>query len=152
MPEPTERFGVVRHEATRFLRMPIADWPALLAGTKTELRIAGRMLRLTNMPTPTPLVGIAFERFRRAEARAAMFYVEHVRTEMLGAIDEDSVRREGFETLAEFRRYWRNHRSKNNAFKPLLKVAVVRLRPWGPFDEEAMGQVLLNRLYGEYLP
>jgi hypothetical protein len=140
-----------KHSAsTLVIRLPLIDWPALRAGTKSEVRVTSRSTSfLAKIEPPQPFLGVA--RSRHSEDRTGMFVLEGTWLEMLGAISQESIEREGFASIKEFRRYWRDHRSSNRAFKPLERYRVVRLRPWTPEDYDVMARRLLDRLYGPWL-
>lgn len=134
---------------TVFLRVPFADWPAIKRGLKTEFRGSEQMasgLRYVNCPTPV----VGYVKRRSVEKyESGLLVLEKFWREPLGAITEESIKREGFATLHEFRRYWKVRERKG--FEPLREVTVYRLRPWKDGDREEFGQVLLDRLYGQWL-
>lgn len=70
--------------------------------------------------------------------------------EPLGGLSPESLSREGFDSLAHFRRYWMA-RHGGQLFRPLLEVQVYRVRPWTPDDVGPMGLAMLQRLYGEHM-
>jgi hypothetical protein len=70
--------------------------------------------------------------------------------EPLGAISKESLAAEGFDTYAESRRAWRIREKRY--FPPLRMTTVYRVRPWTPEDARVMAEVLLERLYGDFLP
>lgn len=74
--------------------------------------------------------------------------------EPLGAISEESLRREGFDSFAAFRRYWVLQREfGHRKFSPEDQCVVFRIRlarTEGEIDE--CGRLLLARLYGPWLP
>lgn len=129
---------------TIFLRVPPVDWPKVKLGTKTELRLVGPQVPYGLRPgiseLPLPVAGYAWRRFGAPDA--AFLVVERVWSERLIEIGNDSIRREGFESLDEFRRYWRKRQKK---FQPLKEVVAMRLRPSDPTEAADM---LLHRLYG----
>jgi hypothetical protein len=134
---------------TVFLRVPQADWPAVKRGIKTEFRAAngrGAVSQLWNVPTPIPVIAYTI---RRGEYDARLMILERFWQEPLGAISEESLRREGFANLAEFRTYWmaREHRR----FRPTRKMFVYQVRPWLRDDVNESAVRLLRHLYGEFL-
>lgn len=132
-----------------FVRVPRRDWLAVKFGHKREFRAAcGKHSALFNVATPTPAV--AYTILFSGEYDSTLMVLEAVWREPLGAITEESLANEGFDTFAEFRRAWmiREHRR----FPPLRMTTVYKLRPWTPQDEQTMGEVLLERLYGDFLP
>jgi hypothetical protein len=142
-PKPWRQFEA----RTTFLRVPSADWPKVKQGAKTEFRATGRgVTQLWNVKTPTPVVGYAHYA-QRWDSR--LLVLEATWQETLGAITPESLEREGFETLAHFRRYWmeRTHRR----FPPMAKVQCYRVRPMVDDDLASLGQAMLQRLYGEHI-
>lgn len=141
----------LRHKAsTLFLRIPLMDWPAITQGLKTELRMAGRGTpHVDRLRPPCPIVGYA-RGHHSPNLRTAMLVLEEAWSEPLGAISPESLRNEGFDSIREFRRYWRK-RHRQTGYRALTRVSVFRLRAWRPDDEEEMGRVLLHRLYGEFI-
>lgn len=143
-PKPWSQFEA----RTTFLRVPADDWAAVKIGTKTEFRAAGHAVtQLWNVTCPTPVVGWTARRVGTYDS--ALFVLEATWQEMVGAITEESLAREGFPSMAHFRRYWMA-RSKRR-FRPLQKVQVYRLRPMTPDDEAMMGLQLFRKLYAEHL-
>jgi hypothetical protein len=135
--------------STVFLRVPIRDWPAVKRGIKTEFRAGsgrGAISQLFGVPTPVPAVAYAI---RQGRHDARLMMLEKCWQEPLGAISPDSLAREGFEDLAEFRAYWMERERKR--FTPLHQVFAFRVRPWQPGDAEAAGEKLLDHLYGHFL-
>lgn len=132
---------------TTFLRVPAADWPKVKQGIKTEFRATGRgITQLWNVKTPTPVVGYAHYA-GRWDSR--LLVLEDTRQETLGAISPESLEREGFESMAHFRRYWmgRTHRR----FPPMARVQVYQVRVFTADDTVVLGSAMLQRLYGEHL-
>jgi hypothetical protein len=137
-----------QHRAsTTFLRVPAADWPLIARGAKTEFRGArGASSQLWSVEPPTPVVAYAI---MRGVHEGHLMLLEEVRREPLGAISDESLRREGFSSFAEFRRYWM-HREKRR-FQPTREVFVYRVRPWLPSDRTKMATMLFDRLYGDWV-
>ena len=75
--------------------------------------------------------------------------LEAVWREPLGVISPESLAAEGFESFAHYRRYWCIREKR--LFRPLHKTTVFRVRRWDSEDDRAMADVLLQRLYGEFL-
>lgn len=136
---------------TLFLRVPRTDWAAITTGHKTEFRSFQRPRQASarNFDCPTPVVAYSYAK-HRVEPYTALMVLEEAFMETLGAIGPESLAREGFETRADYRRYWRR-RHTSSGWLPLSEVSVYRIRPWTPDDHRAMGDVLLHRLYGEFL-
>lgn len=136
-----------RRASTAFLRVPAADWPAVSRGKKTEFRAAsGQVSGLHFVETPTLVVAY---RVKRGEYEGKLMVLEERRSEPLDAIDEEGLRREGFRTFAEFRRYWM--RRERRRFRPTREVVVFRVRPFTEDDREVFSERILEHLYGEWL-
>lgn len=137
-----------RQARTTFLRVPNADWIAVKRGIKSEFRASPRACSaLFSVEPPTPVV--AYRQHPQHGYDAQLMVLQERWQEPLGAISEESLRREGFETMAEFRRYWMQRERKR--FTPTRLVICYRVRPWQPEDDRAMATRLLDRLYGEWL-
>lgn len=141
-----------------YLRVPRVDWAALVQGEKTEFRTFRRAHTgsAENYRTPTPVVAYSHSTLPGREVDTALLVLEHAWCEPLGLIDAEALEREGFETKAQFRRYWRGRHSnrmkrEQRGWRPLAIVNVWQVRPWRDGDELEMGAVLLHRLYGEEL-
>lgn len=87
---------------------------------------------------------------RIREPESKLMVLERTWREPLGAISSESLEREGFESIAHFRRYWMGRQKQR--FRPLLEVQVYRVRPFTETDREALGLALLDKLYGEHMP
>lgn len=142
--------------STIFLRIPRFDWPSVTTGEKTEFRAAGRhALAASRITFPVPVVGYTVWEHKPKTSR--LLLLEHADTEPLGAISEESLRREGFwtgnhrESYKAFQHYWR-HRRRHDAFRPLTTVWVYRVRPFTVDDVEPSARRLFERLYGEHAP
>lgn len=138
--------------STTFLRVPTYDWPAVKRGIKTEFRSGwgkNKTPKLFQVKAPTPVV--AYTVNGRGEYDARLMVLEDIWLEPLGAISPESLEREGFRNLKEFRSYWLEREGRR--FTPTRQVFVYRVRPWvAGEDEHRMGQALLQRLYGDFLP
>jgi hypothetical protein len=136
-----------RKAATAFLRVPRQDWAAVKIGAKTEFRKEqGEWVVMRNLHLP---MGILAYTITAAGYDQKVMTLEATWREPLGAISEESLQREGFESLAHFRRYFiarTQHR-----FRPLAAVQVYRLHPCTPEDTGELGKLLFHRLYGEWL-
>ncbi|MEA2497109.1 MAG: hypothetical protein QOJ29_5020 [Thermoleophilaceae bacterium] len=135
--------------STLFIRVAWHEWPAVRKGAKREFRMAGTNPGHANVQTPTPAVLYAVNpRTRAYDAR--LMILEECRREPLGSISPESIKAEGFEDLAGFRRNWVLTRKRR--FMPLRPVNVYVVAPWRPsMDEVWAGSALLNFLYGEWL-
>lgn len=135
--------------STQFLRVPRIDWARVLTGEKRELRLTGYGA-LQTRSAPTPVVGYSFQSYRSLPD-AALMVLERTWSEPLGAITRESLAAEGFQTLRDFKHYWRN-RHKSVGYRPLAVVQVVQVRPWEKAtDPELFGAELLGRLFGRWL-
>lgn len=138
-----------KHASTIFLRVPTVDWIAVKRGAKTEFRGSpGKTSGLKFVETPTPVVAYRVDRSHGYDA--ALMVLEDRWLEPLGSIDPKSLEREGFETFAEFRRYFINRERRR--FRMTREVVVYRLRPWQSDDLRTFGDLILQRLYGAFLP
>jgi hypothetical protein len=143
-PKPWRQFET----RTTFLRVPADDWAAVKIGSKTEFRAAGHSVtQLWNVACPTPVVGWTARRNERYES--VMLVLEATWQEMVGSITPESLQREGFPSMAHFRRYWMSRTKRR--FRPLQKVQVYRVRPMTTEDEVSMGLQLFRKLYSEHL-
>jgi hypothetical protein len=138
-----------RRVSTTFLRVPIRDWPAVKRGYKTEFRASvgkNNVPRLFSIQTPIPVVAYAI---RNGRHDAKLMVLEELWQEPLGAISPESLEREGFASLAEFRTYWmaREHRR----FAPTRQVFAYRNRRWEAWDADDLAGRIFDHLYGEFL-
>lgn len=136
--------------STTFLRVPSMDWAAVKQGVKTEFRCVGPR-SITNheqIQTPTPVVAYTIKPGENYDSKLMVLMAAW--QEPLGAISRESLRREGFEDLAHFRRYWaqRTHRR----FRPLTSVTVYLVKPFdAELDPKYLGGLMLQRLYRDHL-
>lgn len=137
-----------RHVTTRFLRVPLVDWPAVKIGRKTEYRRPVSTRAPIFPYTPTPVVAYAL-RGKTYDHR--LMVLESIRQETLWQIRDspESLEREGMETYEQFRAYWK---ARTRKYLPLAVVYVYRVMPWMPGDEQAMGAELIGHLYKDFLP
>jgi hypothetical protein len=141
-----------QHQArTLFLRIATVDWVDITRGLKREYRCAPSAAGMFySVETPTPVVAY---KVQRNEYESRLMVCEERWTEPLGSITQESLAAEGFDSMAEFRRYWRRrHRTKAGAFQPFKMVECFRLRPWALGDSDRFAERLFMRLYGEFLP
>lgn len=138
-----------QHKAsTIFLRVPVADWVHVSRGLKTEFRAsAGACSAMWNLEPPAPVV--AYRASHTLGYDSKLMVLEEKWQEPLGAISEESLKREGFETLGEFRKYWCARERRK--FAPMRLVTCYRVHGFTFQDELDMGKRLLERLYGEFL-
>lgn len=147
-----------RQASSLYLRMPRVDWAKLCHGSKTEFRLrCGRSTpRFHKVKPPVPVIGFSL-RLSRADTETALFVLEEISCEPLRAISPESLEREGYDTLAEFRRYWRTREQRLSSaqrvgWAPLAKVMVYRVRPFTEEDIQPHALRLLHHLYGDFLP
>lgn len=137
-----------RRARTIFLRVPQADWGAVRAGRKREFRASPKATpQLWDVDPPLPVVAYTVSRSRGHQSQ--LMVLEATWREPLGAISPESLAAERQPDIAHFRRYWMTR--EHTAFKPTRMVSVFQIRPWVPSDAAAMGERLLERLYGEFL-
>lgn len=139
-----------RIASTLFLRVPHTEWRSVTSGRKTEFRASpGKASQLDRAETPTPVV--AYKSHPRRGHEASLMVLEETWQEPLGAIQPESLEREGQPDLAHFRRYWMNRTRR--AFTPTRMVIVYRVRPWGgPEDQYKFAMTIFGRLYGAFVP
>lgn len=138
-----------RRLSTVFLRVPVRDWPAVKRGYKTEFRAGvgkNAVPQLWGVPTPIPVVAYAI---RNGRHDCKLMVLERAWQEPLGAISPESLAREGFETLAEFRRYWMERERKR--FTPTRQVFCYRVRAFDDEDRFRLAGVIFEHLYGDFL-
>ena len=134
--------------STTFVRVHADDWPAVKNGIKREFRGGrGASSRTFNVECPTPVVAYCIRAPNDYEARVMV--LTNTWQEPLGAISDQSLAAEGFDTLAAFRRYWMLRERKR--FQPTRMVFVYQVRPWEPDDLTELGVKLIDRLYGDFL-
>lgn len=136
-----------RELRTLFVRVPVDDWPHVKRGFKREFRGSpGKSSVLPRVQTPTPVVAWTItQRGHESE----LMVLERFWMEQLGAITPESLAAEGFPSFEEFRRYWM--RRERRRFAPTRRVACYAIRPWTPDDRSMLGDLLIGRLYGDWL-
>jgi hypothetical protein len=143
-----------RHQAsTRFLRVPAEDWARVRIGEKTEFRTRPReRSNITTCALPTPVVAYTTRRSGDVDpfSTKLMVLLER-RYEPLFNIAEDpgALEREGFESYAHFRSYWKAR--NGGKYVPMQRVYVWRVREFVENDTYVLGTELLRELYGEHL-
>lgn len=138
-----------RRASTIFLRVPVRDWPAVKRGYKTEFRAGSgknAVPQLWGVPMPTPVVAYTV---RNGRHDALLMMLEECWQEPLGAISPESLEREGFEDLAEFRAYWMERERKR--FTPTRQVFAYRVRAFTAADVDPCAGAIFAHLYGEFL-
>lgn len=130
--------------------MPAVDWPAVISGEKRQFRQRRHMApRFDYTPLPCPVVGFVRESKRDVVRHTGMLVVEEFRErEPLLAISPGDLALEGFDTLEEYRRYWRANR---RGFRPLDEVCVYTIRPMWPDEAPEFGLAIFHHLYGPWL-
>lgn len=135
---------------TLWIACPSKDWPTVAAGTKTEFRWPGIRKPALNIELPTPVLLYTKAGTRRPPARKGLFVLERAWIEPLGALSPESLEREGFDTVPEFRRYWTG-RHHGNRFDRYKIVTAYRVRPWRDGDRAHFEAVIFDRLFQEPL-
>jgi hypothetical protein len=133
---------------TPFVTVPQRDWPAVAAGTKRELRqplgkVSAPSVTTLKLHVPIPVVGYTKAAFGKTR-RVGLLVCERFWMEPLGAISPASIEAEGFETVKEFRAYWRGR--YNDRFDRFQRVWCIALRPYEPADEERFKDKLYDLL------
>jgi hypothetical protein len=140
-----------RHARTLFVRVPVAEWPEVKRGYKREFRgTPGKQSALLRAEMPRPVVAYCLTTSEIYDTR--LMLLEALRLEEVGAISDESLRREGFGSFEEFRRAWMRRNRNGQKFRPTQKVFVYSIRPWEPKDRAEMGEAILQHLYGDFLP
>lgn len=137
-----------RHVTTRFLHVPVGDWPAVKIGRKREFRAPIKHNSPIFPYTPTPVV--AYTR-RGTTYDKRMMVLSNVRRETLWQIKEqpESLEAEGFDTYEEFRAYWK---ARTRKYLPLTMVYVYEIKPFDTrLDGDTVGRRLIEHLYGEFM-
>lgn len=130
-----------------FVRVPAADWLKVKHGSKTEFRgQPGRASAFHFIDPPTPAVAWTF---KAKKYESFLVVLEEVWQEELGAISDESLKREGFRTLAEFRRYWMQRERRR--FMPLREVTAYRIHRLAEPERDEHAKRLFEHLYGQWL-
>jgi hypothetical protein len=138
-----------RHVSTTFLRVPVRDWPAVKHGYKTEFRAGtgkNAVPQLFGIQAPLPVIAYAI---RNGRHDAQLMMLEAIWQEPLGAISPESLAREGFASLAEFRAYWMER--EHQRFRPTRQVFAYRVRAFTTADVDDAAIRLFEHLYAEFL-
>jgi hypothetical protein len=138
-----------RTVSTTFLRVPIADWPAVKRGLKTEFRASPGKNTVPQLFEVVPPVVVVAYAIRNGRHDGRLMVLEEHWLEPLGAISAESLAREGFASLAEFRAYWL--RREHLRFRPTRQVACYRVRPFELGDVDEFARRTFEHLYGEHL-
>lgn len=138
-----------RQASTLYLRVPADDWNKVSLGYKTEFRLSGKAASYPHfLQIVLPTAVVAYMTRQSGDHAELLMVLEQSWVEPLGAISEESLKREGYPDMAHFRRYWTT-RTKAR-FRPLSKAQVFRVRNLLDGDRELLGGVLFDRLYGDY--
>lgn len=134
-----------------WLRVPASEWLEVKHGVKNEFRNTMASVSLSRIQKPTPVVTFtsAHNRFQQNEFDCRLMILEEAWREPLGAISQESLEREGFETLHDFKVHWTSKRRRR--FNPLLPVYVYRVRHVEGDWKREWADHLFNRLYPEEL-
>jgi hypothetical protein len=136
-----------RQARTIFLRVPVADWPAISKDRRREFRASPRAVpQLWDIDTPLPVV--AYTVHPQQGHLYKLMVLEETWRERLEDISAESLAAEGHASFAHFRRAWMKR--EKTKFKPTREVSVFRVRPWVPDDDRRMADRLLERLYGAF--
>jgi len=129
------------------LRVHPIDFAPVVAGSKLEVRLPGELPHAADVPCPVKI----HARDDSVEYGPALAVLLEWWHEPLGAISAQSIANEGFESLDEFRNYWRA-RHPDRGFRPLSQVTVFKVRPWqGEADREHFALAIFDRMYGDAL-
>lgn len=121
------------------------DWSRVRCGEKTMWR-SYRLGAITDLPRPVVLYSYHPQLPRVDTALAVL---TETWQEVLGAISEEDVRREGFDSRSEFKRYF-NERYPKEGFRPLNKVQVVVVEPLLPDVIEDWKNRAWERCFGRF--
>lgn len=144
MPSQVPGVGGRRAHHRLYVGIPRGDWGPVRQGVQTEFR---KRANYAPRDVPRPIVGyttIAGHKHHQ------MFVLTESWKEPLGAISEESLRRNNCESMREFRRQW-PQRNRYRGFPPNLIVVVYRLRLWQPGDERDFSESIFHDLYGPFL-
>lgn len=166
-PPPRLKGTLTRTAHNRPVRVPRADWEAIVTGRKRMFRSYSdswhnRLLPLLPAGEEYPRPAVIYSRLqeRHSHVDAALAIILDYRQEPLGAISPADLLTEGFSRdatgrekdngLRRFRRYWKR-RYTLWGWRPTDLISVVELRPWTPEDNDTVAGWLLERLYGDWL-
>lgn len=144
---PRSTHGLTRQIGACPVPVDIMDWPKVSAGVKTEFR---HYLSRPLVVCPRPVI-LHSPHPHLAEMRSQVVILEENWREPIGAISPESLAREDFADLSEFRRYV-TARWPKLGFRTLKQVQVYRFRLLAADELDEWGRWALVRLYGEALP
>lgn len=163
---PTLKGALTRRAHNRPVRVPRADWEAIVTGRKRMFRSYSdswhsRFLPLLPAGESYPRPAVIFSRLkeRHSHVDAALAIILSYRQEPLGAISRDDLKTEGFirndtdlearTAMNRFRRYWQR-RYTPWGWRPNDLISVVELRPFTDADYEWVAGWLFDQLYGDW--
>lgn len=129
---------------TRIFVHPM-DWVDVISGGKTETRVYGH----AEYSYPLPRPAVAYSPRPNGDIDTGLLVLEDRWVEPLGAIGPESLEHEGFEDIADFRRYI-IQRYPNGGYRPFAKVIVYRVRPMDEQDADFWRNEIWDRLYGSF--
>lgn len=144
---------LLRTAKTIRVHLPRVDFNDIRVGAKREFRNYGRRM-IEPLPAPHAVVGYNAKDWWTPEngldgIDTVLLTLEDTWTEPLGAISEESVAREGFDSLADFRRYFAA-RYPNGGFRPMANVIVYRIHPMTDEEKAMYADALWERIYGRW--
>lgn len=143
--KPTERQQIAQGCGNVRLYVARVDFAAIRAGEKRMWR---SYRRGTVRDLPRPVI-VCSHHPATGRIDTALSCLIETWTEPLGAISEEHVREEGFETRSAFKSYFAE-RYPNYGFRPLDTVQVFRVRPLTDDDRDEWFEQTWQRLYGSF--
>lgn len=128
------------------ITVPRVDWSRVRIFEKCMWRSYSR--RRTELVLPRPVV-LFSEHPQTGAVDSMVACLTETWQEMLGAISEEDVAEEGFDSRRAFKLYFAERYPKGG-FRPLEKVQVYRIRPLTDEDREAWLDEMWQRLYGSF--
>lgn len=136
--------------ARYWLRVPASEWIEVKHGVKSEFRNTQTTISLSRVEKPTPV--LTYTRTSNThvnEFESRLMLLEESWREPLGAISAESLEREGFDTLHDFKVHWTSKRRRR--FNPLMPVYVYRVRQLEGDWHREWADHFFNKLYPEDL-
>lgn len=135
------------------VHIPRVDFNDVRVGAKTEFRNYGKRM-YDHVEFPAPAIGYCAKPWWVPEHRVenidtVLLTLEESWCEPLGAITPESLEREGFATISDFRRYI-TERYPNGGYRPMASVIVYRVHPITPEDVEAFSKRMWTKMYGQF--
>lgn len=132
--------------------VPRVDWADVLAGVKTEFRHYGGTTieynRGSGWTLPEPVV-LYCPNDLTEDVDTALGTLDAAWMEPMGAISAESLAREGFATLTDFRRYI-GERYPRAGFRPMARCRCFRVHPLTVEECAAFKDKLWDRMYGQF--